>query len=1300
MRKTIPLLALLVTIAFSLVYLDVAFAGRPPRSPPHGQYGDDPEECAICHQVHTALGDGLLILTTDEELCYTCHSPREERTHSSKVTKSEKFLFDFRCVDCHDPHAKTFNSSLIYDEIDGRPVRFHRSQGEDSFADGESFTAVCETCHTQTKYHRRDHSRPSHFDGQYCTDKCHLHERGFGIGGCGCHGTPPPSSAPGYSTFDDSLTPHLKHAGKEGQQYAFPCEKCHNNFDSSHMDGNYQDVYFDASTAPRNPSGVYSPATYLCSNLYCHSNGNPRNESLVYRNPTWGEGFTLNCNGCHGGDDGTGDVSSLTTNSHSKHLTTGLPTLVPPYGARGATSIGCYECHSTRVTDDDNGQLATIVGHVDEVKDVAMDPTDVMGQAGSPTFDSGSGQCSVLCHSDGYSSHDPAGGSTAAQRVPAFYASPVWGQAATGVCGTCHLVAAAGAPWADMLKSFSHDEHFTDTTFSPLIGSCTLACHTTSSAAEHVNGQVNFNDGNLLSATTVCRQCHNDGQDRRISCPTPATYVSNLNWYDPDTGACGTCHEASANLSTVAHSKHLTTTVVAYNPRIDGNCATCHWTGDYVGLGIHANGTVEFSGTTPITYTPAVTAVCQARCHNDGVGSREGGGTAGPPLTQPNWCTPTTGTCGNCHSLDPAQLTGKHDQHFNAAYGPQMVSCTDCHPNPVTWGSGFPPHPDGRVEFRDLNLLSTTTACDECHSTASVDPDGPGPLPATTGAAAAKAGWYDNSFRSTSNYCLYCHNSTDAANSWWDGTGVDAPPHDANWFTTGHGLTGAAYPVSGNPAASGLCRNCHDDTSTHITFVLNDSDRLLAAGDAVCTPCHGSGGSATRLVTTHSNIGYTKTPSETLFSVGCADCHDAHGTSNIYMINVTNTVGMIPTAAFAGDVTFTAVTGADSFDENGADPTDADDICVTCHINPFNPGYPMVRHAGGDHSPGAPGDQRNNNCTVGGCHLHDADGNFGTDDGFMPDDWPWPSPSFSVVSPTIVGQAVVFTNTSRSAIAFAWDFGDGTITEAVAPVHVYQAVGTFTAVLTAANPAGHISTTAKLVSVVPDPCPATDFATNSPVAWDAPLLITNTTVGAVGYQWDLGDGTITDTVSPAYTYGVTGTYTVVLTATSGTGCVRTAQQSVVAGLSCPQPAFVTDSPVCLGQPLLITNTTVGAVGYQWDLGDGTITDTVSPVYTYGVTGTYTVALTATSPSGCVVAARQAVTVAACLPSAGSQPTPGPTLEPTSAPALTPTPNPAPTVEPTAAPAAWPPPSSSGVSGGGMLLLALATVAGGVLRFFL
>jgi carboxypeptidase T len=68
----------------------------------------------------------------------------------------------------------------------------------------------------------------------------------------------------------------------------------------------------------------------------------------------------------------------------------------------------------------------------------------------------------------------------------------------------------------------------------------------------------------------------------------------------------------------------------------------------------------------------------------------------------------------------------------------------------------------------------------------------------------------------------------------------------------------------------------------------------------------------------------------------------------------------------------------------------------------------------------------------------------------------------------------------------------------------------------------------------------------------------------------------------------------------------------------PAAEFASNSPVTLGNPVVLTNLTTGTtpIDYWWDFGDGVGTSTESdPEYTYLATGTYTVTLVATNTVG-------------------------------------------------------------------------------------
>ena len=106
-----------------------------------------------------------------ERGCVTCHNPHVQEQNNIFGTNYGMYVKEYVCFD--NPVT-----GLNIEEF----VEFRSDTGAGSFADGPQHNEnICEMCHTQTNYHRRDGTAATHFDGEKCTD-CHLHSYGFGHG--------------------------------------------------------------------------------------------------------------------------------------------------------------------------------------------------------------------------------------------------------------------------------------------------------------------------------------------------------------------------------------------------------------------------------------------------------------------------------------------------------------------------------------------------------------------------------------------------------------------------------------------------------------------------------------------------------------------------------------------------------------------------------------------------------------------------------------------------------------------------------------------------------------------------------------------------------------------------------------------------------------------------------------------------------------------------------------------------------------------------------------------------------------
>ena len=172
-----------------------------------------------------------------------------------------------------------------------------------------------------------------------------------------------------------------------------------------------------------------------------------------------------------------------------------------------------------------------------------------------------------------------------------------------------------------------------------------------------------------------------------------------------------------------------------------------------------------------------------------------------------------------------------------------------------------------------------------------------------------------------------------------------------------------------------------------------------------------------------------------------------------------------------------------------------------------------------------------------------------------------PPPQVSIRADPPVGYAplsVAFSlaNTGGAISAYSWDFGDGTTSNEDMPSHIFQSPGTYTVSLEATGPGGS-ATAQAVVEARPIISPIAGFSF-APDTGVVPLTIQFTDVSQPGsgidsWEWDFGDGNVSQEQSPANTYSVPGDYTVRLRV-SGPGGVSEAS-GVVRALAPAPPAF-------------------------------------------------------------------------------------------------------------------------------------------------
>jgi len=222
----------------------------------------------------------------------------------------------------------------------------------------------------------------------------------------------------------------------------------------------------------------------------------------------------------------------------------------------------------------------------------------------------------------------------------------------------------------------------------------------------------------------------------------------------------------------------------------------------------------------------------------------------------------------------------------------------------------------------------------------------------------------------------------------------------------------------------------------------------------------------------------------------------------------------------------------------------------------------------------------------------------------------------SDITETCVGAAVQFTDLSLYAVAWWWDFGDGTNSTEQNPVHNYSAPGVYTVSLKVYNRCGRDMKIRELyITVLPNP--EADFTSDITEGCEgATVSFTDLSVNAETWDWEFGDGTTSTDQHPSHTYNVAGKYSVKLTVSNECGKDDTTQIEYITIHPKPIADFTSETTQgCTGKPIAFTDLSLYAETWLWEFGDGSTSIEQNPSHSYAAAGTYDVKLTVTNRCG-------------------------------------------------------------------------------------
>lgn len=224
---------------------------------------------------------------------------------------------------------------------------------------------------------------------------------------------------------------------------------------------------------------------------------------------------------------------------------------------------------------------------------------------------------------------------------------------------------------------------------------------------------------------------------------------------------------------------------------------------------------------------------------------------------------------------------------------------------------------------------------------------------------------------------------------------------------------------------------------------------------------------------------------------------------------------------------------------------------------------------------------------------------------------------------------VNFTSLSPgTGLTYSWNFGDGTTSNQPNPSHTYTTAGNFDVTLVVTDSLGCTDTIRK-VSYIRTVNPTANYIPPPTMVGCAPLTtqFTDATAGANSWLWNFGDGTTSTSQNPVHTYSIPGFYTVSLTTTSaGGGCEQTISTFETFDVRGGYAGFTHTETPCPPYEATFTDTSMNAVSWLWDFGDGTTSTDQNPDHVFGSPGYHSVSLTITTADGCTYTTMQSNSV--------------------------------------------------------------------------
>jgi gliding motility-associated-like protein len=222
------------------------------------------------------------------------------------------------------------------------------------------------------------------------------------------------------------------------------------------------------------------------------------------------------------------------------------------------------------------------------------------------------------------------------------------------------------------------------------------------------------------------------------------------------------------------------------------------------------------------------------------------------------------------------------------------------------------------------------------------------------------------------------------------------------------------------------------------------------------------------------------------------------------------------------------------------------------------------------------------------------------------------------------------TISSGTTSSWDWTFGDGDLSIAQNPLHIYPANGSYTAELIATASNGCSDTVSNPITVNPVPIAVfspTVACANTPIVFNDLSFISSGSID----QWlyDFGGGDTESVPNPAYVFSGSGGYPITLTVTSDLGCVDDTTLNLFI-YGAPEANFTfTPNPALVLEEVYFTDQSFGngINSWLWDYGDGEGDNLQNPIHNFNEGGDYEIILVINDQNGCTDSVSKIITIA-------------------------------------------------------------------------